>query len=126
MAKHETPWRPYWFDGLGIYKVQWKDGAWSPASIGADSAGVLWIAPPNWVRTALLTPRLGIIQGELLLRWDEYAESSDDTRQEEGAGAVTKSERELFALMEKATEAQRSANEVRKSVVALLERLGAL
>lgn len=33
---------------LGLYKVFWKSGGYSLASIGQDHDGNLWVAPCNW------------------------------------------------------------------------------
>jgi len=34
---------------LGLYKLFWKSGGWSLASVGQDKSGALWFAPCNWV-----------------------------------------------------------------------------
>ncbi len=34
----------------GLYVLEWKDGGYSLASVGSDSAGRRWFAPTNWVR----------------------------------------------------------------------------
>lgn len=33
----------------GLYKVHWKSGGYSLASIGRDTKGDIWIAPSNWI-----------------------------------------------------------------------------
>lgn len=33
----------------GIYRIFWKDGGHSLASVGSDSHGKRWFAPTNWV-----------------------------------------------------------------------------
>ncbi len=35
--------------GPGIYRVEWKDGSESIASVGIGPDGTRWIAPTNWV-----------------------------------------------------------------------------
>lgn len=35
----------------GLYKVYWKDGGTSLASVGSMSDGSRWIAPCNWINT---------------------------------------------------------------------------
>lgn len=36
----------------GLYRVYWKSGGSSPAAVGHDHAGRLWLAPTNWILTA--------------------------------------------------------------------------
>ena len=33
----------------GLYKIYWKSGGFSRASVGSDSSGNRWLAPTNWV-----------------------------------------------------------------------------
>lgn len=44
MTKIETKKLP-----LGLYKLFWKSGGWSLASVGQDESGNKWIAPTNWI-----------------------------------------------------------------------------
>lgn len=34
----------------GIYKIYWKNGGDSLASVGVDEKGDRWLAPTNWTR----------------------------------------------------------------------------
>lgn len=34
----------------GIYRLYWKEGGFSLAAVGRDSAGRVWFAPVNWIR----------------------------------------------------------------------------
>ena len=34
---------------IGVYKIKWKGGGSSLASIGCDAQGRLWMAPSNWI-----------------------------------------------------------------------------
>jgi len=34
---------------LGLYKLFWRSGGYSFASVGQDKSGSLWFAPCNWV-----------------------------------------------------------------------------
>ena len=34
---------------VGVYRVHWKSGGYSVASIGMDEAGNRWVAPANWL-----------------------------------------------------------------------------
>ncbi len=34
---------------LGVYRLWWKSGGWSFASVGQDREGRYWFAPSNWV-----------------------------------------------------------------------------
>lgn len=36
-------------DKLGVFRLFWKSGGFSWASVGSDSSGNLWFAPSNWV-----------------------------------------------------------------------------
>ncbi len=33
----------------GLYKIYWKSGGSSLASVGSDRGGARWMAPVNWV-----------------------------------------------------------------------------
>ncbi len=34
---------------LGLYRLWWKDGGSSLASVGCDKSGNRWFAPTNWI-----------------------------------------------------------------------------
>lgn len=34
---------------FGVYRIWWKDGGESVASVGQDDAGELWYVPSNWL-----------------------------------------------------------------------------
>ena len=34
---------------IGVYKIKWKGGGSSLASIGCDAKGRWWMAPCNWI-----------------------------------------------------------------------------
>lgn len=36
---------------LGVYRLHWKDGSSSVASVGHDESGCYWFAPSNWLHT---------------------------------------------------------------------------
>jgi len=33
----------------GLYRIHWKDGGTSLASVGSDASGRRWFAPTNWI-----------------------------------------------------------------------------
>ena len=33
----------------GLYRINWKTGGFSLASVGSDHSGTRWYAPTNWV-----------------------------------------------------------------------------
>jgi len=33
----------------GIYRIHWKSGGWSLASVGSTASGERWFAPTNWI-----------------------------------------------------------------------------
>ena len=37
----------------GIYRIFWKDGGESLASIGMNNKGLRWLAPSNWTEPAI-------------------------------------------------------------------------
>ena len=37
----------------GVYRIYWKSGGYSVASIGRLSNGDVWLAPSNWVKPSL-------------------------------------------------------------------------
>lgn len=47
---------------IGIYKIYWKSGGSSVASIYMDADGTKWLAPSNWVAPGRLSPQLPSIK----------------------------------------------------------------
>ena len=43
---------------LGIYRVRWRSGGESIASVGVQSDGDRWIAPANWFKPTTLTRKV--------------------------------------------------------------------
>ena len=55
----------------GIYRVFWKNGGDSVASIGMSSKGLRWLAPANWTEPAVwegeVNKQIRIISSVVLL-----------------------------------------------------------
>lgn len=52
----------------GLYKIHWKSGGWSYASVGRDLEGKPWLAPTNWINgSVMLEDKLDMIETATIL-----------------------------------------------------------
>lgn len=56
----------------GVYKIYWKGGGSSLASIGSTRNGKRWIAPCNWVNDTVTTDHWDSIKKVKLIKENKY------------------------------------------------------